>query len=388
MWTSKVCARGHLQTMPSSEYGNTTLNSFGGLGTSANDTSQYVDGYCSLDYNVVYYCRASLSAIAFFGNISFMFVVLRVRGMRTLPNVHFINLAAADSLVIVTELANFTLYRLMVDGYLSAENLSFVQEVFPKVWIFVIPSFLCTALLTITLISVERYIAVCHPFKANLFHLRSRRRVVVLIATTWVLGASMGTFALFAEHNVTDCATLICWLILFALFTAFPIVVVVTCYGLVVSNVIILRHPRGGRNQRKLRSSRSNKEERNVLILCVAITLLFLICFAPLAATQTISVYMIISQNSPVEASTLACMQTTQSILLLIHLAASPLLYNCGSRIRRKAFRSAFSVGECSKCGNFSDFNSDNGNDFRVKTFGGFQRGSLRLTTAVSECNV
>ncbi|XP_077978709.1 kappa-type opioid receptor-like [Glandiceps talaboti] len=358
------------------------------VGTNAsNDSNNYYyyysyNEYCSIDYNVLFYCRTILSTIALVGNVSFVFVVARVRAMNTIPNYHFINLAAADTMVVFAEMTNLAILRLMMDGYLPQSVSMTIYMVFPKVWIFVTPLFLVTALLTITLISIERYIAVCHPLKANALNLRSRRRVITLMISTWIVGVAMGTFSLCTFYYQTDQSTQIAWLIIFASFTVFPIIIVVACYAMVVATVFMMKRPIGQHGNDDKRKSRKTREERNVLILCIAITLLFFICFTPLAANQTIGAYNAISKHASVGEETLACMRTAQTLLLLAHLAISPILYNVGSKIRRRAFRSAFvcPLCPCIKAEKY-DFN---GSSFRMKRFSAY-RTSERTTTAVSE---
>ncbi|XP_077978720.1 kappa-type opioid receptor-like [Glandiceps talaboti] len=360
------------------------------VGTNASNDSNnyysnyyYFNEYCSIDYNVLFYCRTILSTIALVGNVSFVFVVARVRAMNTIPNYHFINLAAADTMVIFAEMTNLAIFRLMLDGYLSPSISMEISVVFPKIWIFVTPLFLVTALLTITLISIERYIAVCHPLKANVLNLRSRRRVITLMISTWIVGLAMGTFSLCAFYYESGQSTLIAWLIIFASFTVFPIIIVVACYAMVVATVFMMKRPVGQRGNDDKRKSRKKREERNVLILCIAITMLFFICFTPLAANQTIGAYNAMSKHASVEEETLACMRTAQTLLLLAHLAISPILYNVGSKIRRRAFHSAFM---CLLCPCIKPDKYDlNGSSLRMKRFSA-NRTSER--TAVSEYSI
>ncbi|XP_070557222.1 mu-type opioid receptor-like [Ptychodera flava] len=328
---------------------------------------------CYINYYTQFYCRIILSAIAFLGNVSFVFVVLRVRAMRTIPNIHFINLAAVDTVYIITELVYLTFMRLMLDGTLTVGQS--VSLIFSQIWIVVTTAFVCTALLTITLISIERYIAVCHPFRANLLNLRSRRRVVTLMITTWLLGLAMGAFALYTNYYQTSTGVVVTFLIIYTCFTAVPVCIVVICYGLVVANVLLMKRPTNqcAKDSRKIRSSRSSREERNVLILCVAITLLFFLCFAPLAATQMIAAFSIISEEQSIGEDTVSCLRTVQTMLQLAHLALSPMLYNVGSNIRRKAFRRAF-------CGKRQRLN----NSYRLKASGSLC-SSTRASTKMSE---
>ncbi|XP_077980801.1 kappa-type opioid receptor-like [Glandiceps talaboti] len=318
--------------------------------------TNFTYGSCSADQTVEFCTRIILGSIAFFGNLSFMFVVCRVKSTRTIPNLHFINLSVADMMMIITELGYDIIQQLTVAGHLPFEdNLILFTKIIPKIWIFVTPTYLCIALLTITLISIERYVVVSHPFKANASSLRSKKRVLSFMALTWVTGISLGSFALYTFYvRPNDDDLLLAWCIIFTLFTVLPVCFVIVSYTLLMATIAMLKRPvnhtRNKKKKKRRQSSVVTTEESHVLILCGAITILFFLCFTPLAVSQLIETYSKILPQSPISESTTACLKAIQTYALLIHLALSPILYNLGSRSRRRAFRKAFS-SSCEESG-------------------------------------
>ncbi|XP_006816691.1 kappa-type opioid receptor-like [Saccoglossus kowalevskii] len=348
------------------------------------DNSSFSGGTtaCNIDYQALLYSRGILIAIALLGNLSFVIMVARVRSMRTIPNFHFINLAAADTLMIFTEIIYLSANGLTINGTISMADAKVVQfwDIFSKMWIFITPTFVCTALLTITLISVERYIAVCHPFKANRLNLQSKKRVIVLLISTWIIGLLMGVFALLT-HNYSDSSTTLqAWFSVFTCFTVLPVCIVVICYAFVIAAVFKMNQHMTPKNSK---ISKATTEERSVLMLCVAITMLFFLCFAPVAANQLLSTYTLMSNTSSIEPRTISCLHALQTILLLVHLALSPILYSVGSQNRRRAFIRAF-WSRCFVCGNQDQNSVENGTFFRLRPMRGSFNSNMR-TTRVSE---
>ena len=128
----------------------------------------------------------AIPAVAIFGilsNMTFIFVLIRVKSMHTLVNIYLANLAIAD----VCALANI-LGRHGISFWSSQINLSLIEP-FTKSWkciVFNWEFYTCVngSMLFVTLITIERYIAICKPMYHRMIN--TKRRCFKLVADTLV----------------------------------------------------------------------------------------------------------------------------------------------------------------------------------------------------------
>ncbi|XP_022109066.1 growth hormone secretagogue receptor type 1-like [Acanthaster planci] len=119
-------------------------------------------------------------------NASFLFVVFRIRRMRTITNAYLCNLAVSDILFLLTATVasslqfhsspvNFDKYRTGIAGCILFN--------------FLIYTFFFASIALVTLVSLERYFAICSPLKQWLTS--GKARTAKLLVITWVIAASM-----------------------------------------------------------------------------------------------------------------------------------------------------------------------------------------------------
>ncbi|XP_038069338.1 growth hormone secretagogue receptor type 1-like [Patiria miniata] len=119
-------------------------------------------------------------------NASFLFVVFRIRRMRTITNAYLCNLAASDILFLLTATAagslqyhsspvNFDKYQTGIAGCVLFN--------------FLIYTFFFASIALVTLVSLERYYAICSPLKQWL--ISGKARTAKLLLVTWMISASM-----------------------------------------------------------------------------------------------------------------------------------------------------------------------------------------------------
>ena len=117
------------------------------------------------------------SIVGIVGNSLVIFVVVRVKGMKTLTNMYLVSLACADLLVLMgatlPAISEVFLYRKQwVMGGFMCSLLVFLQYLGIN-----------TSALSITAFTIERYIGICHPFTAQVWS--TRCRVKWIIAGLW-----------------------------------------------------------------------------------------------------------------------------------------------------------------------------------------------------------
>lgn len=118
-----------------------------------------------------------LFLVGVLGNVMTILVVSRYRDMRTTTNLYLCSMAVSDLLIFLCmplDLYRMWRYRPWRLGDLLCKLFQFVSE-----------SCTYSTILSITALSVERYLAVCFPLRAK--RLVTKRRVRALILTLWTV---------------------------------------------------------------------------------------------------------------------------------------------------------------------------------------------------------
>ncbi|KAJ1191813.1 hypothetical protein NDU88_001128 [Pleurodeles waltl] len=119
------------------------------------------------------------------GNSLVMFVIIRYTKMKTATNIYIFNLAMADALVTTTMPFQSTEYLM---------NSWPFGNVLCKIVISIDYYNMFTSIFTLTMMSVDRYIAVCHPVKALDF--RTPLKAKIINVCIWLLSSSVGISAI------------------------------------------------------------------------------------------------------------------------------------------------------------------------------------------------
>ncbi len=136
-------------------------------------------------------------AIGLLGNLSFLLVVFRLKNMRTVVNVYLSSLAVSDTLFLLSGIGG-KLFRYMYspigfnDIFLGDIGCILLHGF--KDWCYY------TSIASITLISLDRYLAICHP----LIHRRiqTKWRAIKFITTSWAIGFCLSGVLAFAHCNM------------------------------------------------------------------------------------------------------------------------------------------------------------------------------------------
>uniref|UniRef100_A0A3Q0QX10 Thyrotropin-releasing hormone receptor n=1 Tax=Amphilophus citrinellus TaxID=61819 RepID=A0A3Q0QX10_AMPCI len=132
----------------------------------------------SVEYKVVSVFLVSLiCGVGIVGNVMVILVVLTTKHMRTPTNCYLVSLAAADLMVLTAAgLPNITdaLHGQWVYGYAGCLGITYFQYLG-------INASSCS----ITAFTVERYIAICHPIKAQFLCTLSRAKKIIMLV--WAL---------------------------------------------------------------------------------------------------------------------------------------------------------------------------------------------------------
>ncbi|XP_010745415.1 thyrotropin-releasing hormone receptor [Larimichthys crocea] len=220
--------------------------------TMENDTS--VQGNQSLDvwtdytveYKVVSVFLVSLiCGVGIVGNVMVILVVLTTKHMRTPTNCYLVSLAAADLMVLTAAgLPNITdaLCGQWVFGYVGCLGITYFQYLG-------INASSCS----ISAFTVERYIAICHPIKAQFLCTLSRAKKIIMLV--WALTSVYCVMWLFLSdtkklvydnvvlltcaYKVSRSHYLPIYFTDFAVFYVLPLMLAMVLYGL-IARILIL----------------------------------------------------------------------------------------------------------------------------------------------------
>ncbi|XP_061632718.1 thyrotropin-releasing hormone receptor-like [Phyllopteryx taeniolatus] len=194
----------------------------------------------ALEYKAISVFLVSLiCGVGMVGNIMVILVVLTTKHMRTPTNCYLVSLAAADLMVLsAAGLPNITdaLHGQWVYGYAGCLGITYLQYLG-------INASSCS----ITAFTVERYIAICHPIKAQFLCTLSRaKKIIVLVWALTSIYCIMWLFLSDTQTLVYDNVVLVScaykvsrsqylpiYFIDFAVFYVLPLILATVLYGLI-----------------------------------------------------------------------------------------------------------------------------------------------------------
>lgn len=228
--------------------------------TMENDTSLQDNHTLGLwtDYTAEYkaasvFLVSLICGVGIVGNVMVILVVMTTKHMRTPTNCYLVSLAAADLMVLTAAgLPNITdaLYGQWVYGYAGCLGITYFQYLG-------INASSCS----ITAFTVERYIAICHPIKAQFLCTLSRAKKIIMMV--WALTSVYCVMWLFLSdtkkltydnavrlscaYKVSRSYYLPIYFTDFAVFYVLPLMLATVLYGL-IARILFLNplpsHPR------------------------------------------------------------------------------------------------------------------------------------------------
>ncbi|KAG7475703.1 delta-type opioid receptor-like [Solea senegalensis] len=135
-----------------------------------------------------------ICVVGLLGNVLVMYGVVRYTKMKTATNIYIFNLALADALA--TSTLPFQSAKYLMRTWPFGELLC-------KVVIAIDYYNMFTSIFTLTMMSVDRYIAVCHPVRALDF--RTPAKAKLINVCIWILASAVGVpVMIIAVTKVTD----------------------------------------------------------------------------------------------------------------------------------------------------------------------------------------
>nr|XP_033790043.1 kappa-type opioid receptor isoform X2 [Geotrypetes seraphini] len=216
--------------------------------------------------------------IGLVGNSLVMFVIIRYTKMKTATNIYIFNLAVADALVTTTMPFQSTEYLM---------NSWPFGDILCKTVISIDYYNMFTSIFTLTMMSVDRYIAVCHPVKALDF--RTPLKAKIINICIWLLSSSVGISAIVLggtndREGRTECALqfpspywywdTLMKICVFVFAFIIPVLIITICYTLMILRLKSVRLLSGTREK--------DRNLRRITRLVLVVVAVFIICWTPI----------------------------------------------------------------------------------------------------------
>uniref|UniRef100_A0A3Q2QS14 Opioid receptor delta 1 n=1 Tax=Fundulus heteroclitus TaxID=8078 RepID=A0A3Q2QS14_FUNHE len=199
--------------------------------------------------------------------------------MKTATNIYIFNLALADALA--TSTLPFQSAKYLMSTWPFGELLC-------KAVIAIDYYNMFTSIFTLTMMSVDRYIAVCHPVKALDF--RTPAKAKLINVCIWILSSVVGVpVIIMAATKVTDKGNTACMLrfpkpewywdtlmkiCVFIFAFVVPVLVITICYGLMILRLKSVRLLSG--------SKEKDRNLRRITRMVLVVVAAFIVCWTPI----------------------------------------------------------------------------------------------------------
>ncbi|XP_073341729.1 opioid receptor, delta 1b [Pagrus major] len=220
-----------------------------------------------------------ICVVGLLGNVLVMYGVVRYTKMKTATNIYIFNLALADALA--TSTLPFQSAKYLMRTWPFGELLC-------KVVIAIDYYNMFTSIFTLTMMSVDRYIAVCHPVRALDF--RTPAKAKLINVCIWILSSAVGVpVMVIAMTKVTDKGNTACTLrfpkpewywdtvmkiCVFIIAFVVPVLVITVCYGLMILRLKSVRLLSG--------SKEKDRNMRRITRMVLVVVAAFIICWTPI----------------------------------------------------------------------------------------------------------
>ncbi|PSN37892.1 Pyrokinin-1 receptor [Blattella germanica] len=300
------------------------------------------------------------------GNVSTCIVIARNKHMHTATNYYLFSLAISDLLLLVSGLPQEMYFNWSRYPYVFGEAFCVLQG-------FAAETSANATVLTITAFTVERYVAICHPFQSHT--LSKLSRAVRLVLLIWLVAMGLAVpqalqfgvvFERLADGSVLDEEHSVCTVkrvviphsfeVSSLVFFAAPMTLISVLYaliGLQLRRSSLRRGGAGGSVRLKTGvgggqhhphhpqaedGGRKIKATTHVVKMLVAVVVAFFICWAPFHAQRLLAVYAT-GSTSPSMVLVYQALTYTSGVLYYLSTTVNPVLYHIMSHKFREAFK-------------------------------------------------
>ncbi|KAG7469975.1 hypothetical protein MATL_G00134550 [Megalops atlanticus] len=312
----------------------------------------------SIEYKVVSILLVTLiCGIGIVGNVMVILVVLTTKHMRTPTNCYLVSLAVADLMVLTAAgLPNITdsLYGQWVYGYVGCLCITYFQYLG-------INASSCS----ITAFTIERYIAICHPIKAQFLCTLSRAKKIIVVVwaftslycVMWFYLSDTKEIHYAGNVTIVTCAYKVSrnqylpiYFTDFAVFYVLPLMLATILYGLIARILFLNPLPSDPKENKKLKkdacqgnksissknsnctSSTTAASRRQVTKMLAVVVILFALLWMPYRTLVVVNSFL---EQAYLDLWFLLFCR----ICVYLNSAINPVIYNAMSQKFRAAFK-------------------------------------------------
>ena len=261
----------------------------------------YADSLTEQVFKIIAYFIIMFGSLI--GNVLVICVVIINREMRTVTNYLIVNMAVAD--LLITALIMPLAIKLHVTPLMDWSNGVF-SEILCKLIPFTQPLSIASSVLTLTAISVDRFLAIMYPLKRYMTFQISYG----MIAVVWMVGIAVNSPILYAQKVIMYKGEWLClenWtpafteeaskhftIVIFVVFYLVPLLTMAVLYSFVVHKLWVRKVPG---NPSLANQLRAQKNKKKVLKMLMTVVILFALCWLPMYISQFI--WFFDKDNSP-----------------------------------------------------------------------------------------
>ncbi|KAL1123266.1 hypothetical protein AAG570_002352 [Ranatra chinensis] len=295
------------------------------------------------------------------GNLITCCIIYGNRHMHTATNYYLFSLAVSDLLLLLTGAPQEIVIFWFKSGYV------FGGELFCVLRGVAAETSANATVLMITAFTVERYVAVCHPFLAT--SMSKLSRVFKIVVILWLVALSFAVpqdlkrvfffqalqFGIVGEGNFEQCNVKRLLMrysfeVSSMLFFVIPMTVISVLYLLIWLNLrrtetlqLGQKHSHRGSFSDKGRIYRGKQapstSSRKLLKMLVAVVVAFFICWAPFHVQRIVTIHLDLSKSPSSALKVYEAVTYTSGILYYTSTTINPILYNIMSLKFRQAFK-------------------------------------------------
>ncbi|XP_077268783.1 pyrokinin-1 receptor [Temnothorax americanus] len=321
------------------------------LGSTDLSPGSYRDSlYVVIPVTIIY---AAIFLTGIIGNVSTCIVIARNKSMHTATNYYLFSLAVSDLLLLVSGLPAEMYLVWCKYPYIFGEGFCVLRGLASE-------TSTNASVLTIAAFTVERYVAICHPFLSQT--LSNLSRAVKLILIIWLVALLFALpqalqFGVVRHIKHPDMVMCTVKRIIVShsfelstfLFFVIPMCLITFLYILIGLKLRNSNMSVPGRNE-STRNCRHHpgRSSRRVLKMLVAVVIAFFICWAPFHVQRLIAIYGTntedhITSNGPWMEFVYLLMTYVSGVLYYVSTTINPILYNIMSNKFRMAFMETLS---------------------------------------------